>query len=88
MNDAAIVSHHKGPVYGQRCGSCGQYWPCDTEVTIRTEFEINDLFDAGGPDGSPLPFACHEAGPWQAPGTVAVRVEALRALAKAAGIAT
>ena len=49
---------------------------------------INDLFEAGGPDGSLLPVACYESGPWQAPGTVAVRVEALRALAKAAGIAT
>lgn len=86
MTKTAIVSNHKGPVYGQRCGSCGQYWPCATAVAMATEIAINDLFDAGGPDGSTLPTSCYEAGPWQAPGTVAVRVESLRALAKAAGI--
>lgn len=54
--------------------------------TRRIDHVISDLFDTGGPDGAMLPASTWEEGRWQAPGTVAVRVEALRALARAAGI--
>lgn len=83
----AILSHHKGPRYGQRCGNCGQYWPCDTERAARIEHAINELFDTGGPDEAQLPAATWHSQGWQAPGTVAVRIEVLRRLAEAAGIA-
>ena len=84
----AILSHHKGPRYGQRCGNCGQYWPCDTEAAARIMHAVNELFDTGAPGSIALPEATwHTKTPWQAPGTVAVRIEVLRKLAEAAGIA-
>ncbi len=85
----AILSHHKGPRYGERCGNCGQYWPCDTETAARIEHAINELFDTGGPGEDQLPDVTwlKQDGAWQAPGTVAVRIEVLRRLAEAAGIA-
>lgn len=53
---------------------------------------IHTLFAVGGAAGMhdleprPLPVACKREGPWQAPGTVTVRVQALRRLAKAGGV--
>lgn len=82
----AILSHHKGPTYGNRC-HCGQYWPCDTETAARIEHAVNELFDTGAPNGAPLSVATRDSKAWQAPGTVAVRIEVLRRLAEAAGIA-
>lgn len=83
----AIVGPHKGPVYGKRCGDCGQYWPCDTERSARMANAINELFDTGGPDEDQLPAATwHKTENWQAPGTVSVRIKALQRLAEAAGI--
>lgn len=47
---------------------------------------VANLFEHGGPELAPLPVACREVGPWQAPGTVAVSVEALRYLWRQAGV--
>lgn len=53
---------------------------------------IHTLFAVGGAAGDdpqkpmPLPVACRRDGDWQSPGTVAVRVDMLRRLAKAGGV--
>lgn len=51
---------------------------------------IHTLFAVGGAsemhEPRPLPVACRRDGDWQSPGTVAVRVDALRRLARAGGV--
>lgn len=47
---------------------------------------VRNLFEHGGPQLAPLPVACRKLGQWQAPGTVAVQVEALRYLWRQAGV--
>jgi len=47
---------------------------------------VRSLFETGCDGGKPLPVECRTTGPWQSQGTVAVRVDVLRALSRAAGV--
>lgn len=55
-------------------------------MAIHTLFAVGGAAGMHDPAPQPLPVACRREGDWQSPGTVAVRVDALRRLAKAGGV--
>lgn len=57
------------------------------KAAIHTLFAVGGAGAMGDQEPRPLPVACKREGPWQSPGTVAVRVNVLRRLAKAGGVA-
>ncbi|TXH13514.1 MAG: hypothetical protein E6R03_11150 [Hyphomicrobiaceae bacterium] len=50
------------------------------------EEAVRELLESGGVDGKPLASSVFDDNPYQGPGTVAVRIEKLRQVAKAAEV--